>query len=130
MSDVITNKIDDDDPFCVDQFENKKNLSFFLDQSAIDRLKEMDDAKHKKLRIEVRGGGCSGYQYFFDFVDHTNANDHTVKEDNIEVVIDQESLKFLDGGSLIYMKSLMGQYFSIKNPNASSSCGCGTSFSV
>jgi iron-sulfur cluster insertion protein len=82
------------------------------------------------LRISVKGGGCSGFQYAFD-VDRARAEDDFVAtRDGATVVIDPVSLEMLKGAELDFVDDLMGQAFRVKNPNATASCGCGVSFSV
>jgi len=82
------------------------------------------------LRITVSGGGCAGFQYGFDFDAETHEDDHVFERDGIKVVIDEMSLELLAGGVVDFKEDLLGSYFSIENPNATSSCGCGTSFSI
>lgn len=82
------------------------------------------------LRITVSGGGCAGFQYGFDFDAATGEDDHIFERDGIKVVIDEMSLELLAGGVVDFKEDLLGSYFSIENPNATSSCGCGTSFSI
>jgi iron-sulfur cluster insertion protein len=82
------------------------------------------------LRISVKGGGCSGFQYAFD-VDKARADDDAVvTRDGATVLVDPVSLEMLRGAELDFVDDLMGQSFRVKNPNAVSSCGCGVSFSV
>ncbi len=82
------------------------------------------------LRISVKGGGCSGFQYAYD-VDRNRAEDDFVAtRDGATVVIDPVSLEMLKGSEVDFVDDLMGQSFRIKNPNATASCGCGVSFSV
>ena len=82
------------------------------------------------LRISVKGGGCSGFQYAFD-VEKTRAEDDFVAtRDGATVVIDPVSLEMMKGAELDFVDDLMGQSFRVKNPNATASCGCGVSFSV
>jgi len=82
------------------------------------------------LRISVKGGGCSGFQYAFA-IDATRADDDFVAtRDGVSVVVDPVSLEVMRGSELDFVDDLMGQAFKVKNPNAVSSCGCGVSFSV
>jgi iron-sulfur cluster assembly accessory protein len=82
------------------------------------------------LRITVSGGGCSGFQYGFDF-DQTRAPDDLVIErDGATVLIDAISLPYMGGSEIDFVDDLIGQSFKINNPNATASCGCGTSFSI
>lgn len=82
------------------------------------------------LRVAVTGGGCSGFQYSFALDDAQLEDDIVVERDGIKVLIDQVSLDFLKGAEIDYTNELIGAAFKIHNPNAASSCGCGTSFSV
>ena len=83
-----------------------------------------------KLRIFVTGGGCSGFQYGFAFDDVTKEDDLTVEVGAIKVLVDNSSLQYVLGAEIDYEESLEGSRFVIKNPNAASTCGCGSSFSV
>ena len=82
------------------------------------------------LRVSVSGGGCSGFRYGFDFDKQVNGDDHTFERDGVKIVIDEVSLELLGGSELHYVDDLIGSYFEVRNPNASSSCGCGASFSI
>ncbi|WMS42424.1 iron-sulfur cluster assembly accessory protein [Acuticoccus sp. MNP-M23] len=82
------------------------------------------------LRVSVEGGGCSGFQYKYDLVEGPASDDLVLEGGTATVVVDPVSLPFLAGAQLDYVDDLMGQSFQIKNPNAQSSCGCGTSFSL
>jgi iron-sulfur cluster assembly accessory protein len=82
------------------------------------------------LRIAVTGGGCSGFQYNFAIDDTRAEDDLVVERDGATVLIDPMSLDFLKGAEIDFVDDLIGQSFKINNPNATSSCGCGTSFSV
>jgi len=83
-----------------------------------------------KLRIAVSGGGCSGFQYGFTLDDTVNDDDLKLERDGATVLVDAVSLDFLRGSEIDYVEDLAGASFQIRNPNAKSSCGCGTSFSV
>lgn len=82
------------------------------------------------LRVSVEGGGCSGFQYKFDFADAPEADDVIIERDGAKVLIDSVSLEFLGGSIIDYTRELIGSAFKIKNPNAVAACGCGTSFSI
>lgn len=83
-----------------------------------------------RLRIFVTGGGCSGFQYGFAFDDECKEDDVTVDKGPVQVVVDAMSLQYMVGADIDYEENLEGSRFVIKNPNASSTCGCGSSFSV
>jgi iron-sulfur cluster assembly accessory protein len=82
------------------------------------------------LRISVSGGGCSGFQYGFDLDKMRSDDDFIVARDAAVVLIDPISLPFMGGSEIDFVDDLIGQSFQIKNPNATASCGCGTSFSI
>ncbi len=83
-----------------------------------------------KLRVYISGGGCSGFQYGFTF-DETQAEDDTaVEKDGVTLLIDSMSLQYLVGAKIDYLEDLQGARFVIENPNATTTCGCGSSFSV
>ena len=82
------------------------------------------------LRISVSGGGCSGFQYGFDLDKARTADDLVVERDGAIVLIDAISLPYMGGSEIDFVDDLIGQSFQIKNPNATASCGCGTSFSI
>lgn len=82
------------------------------------------------VRLTVDGGGCSGFQYVFGFAEVPEADDEIFTLDGAQLVVDSVSRPFLDGALLDYIDSLSGAHFKVSNPNATSSCGCGTSFSV
>jgi iron-sulfur cluster insertion protein len=82
------------------------------------------------LRLSVSGGGCSGFQYGFTFDDTVTADDHIFEHLGIKLVTDDCSLDLLAGATLDYVEDLMGAAFTVRNPNATASCGCGSSFAV
>lgn len=82
------------------------------------------------LRVSVNGGGCSGFQYAFDVTREAEDDDLRLERDGATVLIDSVSLGFLQGSRIDFVDDLIGQSFKIDNPNATASCGCGTSFSV
>lgn len=93
-------------------------------------LREIEGNEALMLRVTVSGGGCSGFQYAFSFDDTVADDDRVFERDGVRVVIDEVSLDFLTNGEVDFREDLMGNYFVIENPNATSSCGCGTSFSI
>jgi len=103
-----------------------------LSERAARRIVEImkNEASGSLLRISVSGGGCSGFQYGFDIVAEPQADDIVVERNGARVAIDEVSLPFLQGSKLDFVDDLIGQSFRFENPNATSSCGCGTSFSV
>jgi iron-sulfur cluster insertion protein len=82
------------------------------------------------LRVSVLAGGCSGFQYRFELDRERQPDDIVVERDGARVLIDPASLDLLGGAELDYTDELMGSHFTVRNPNATSACGCGTSFSI
>src|SRR6476619_1356162 len=82
------------------------------------------------LRISVSGGGCSGFQYGFDLDKTRGADDLVLEREGATVLIDAVSLPYMEGSEIDFVDDLIGQSFQVKNPNATASCGCGTSFSI
>ena len=82
------------------------------------------------LRVSVSGGGCSGFQYGFDLVSEQTDDDLALEKDGVTVLVDSISLMYLSGSEIDFVDDLMGASFQIRNPNATASCGCGTSFSI
>ena len=102
-----------------------------LDSSAIVKIKDLladEEARGLKLRIYVSGGGCSGFQYGFTFDDTQNEDDFVIDQDEISLLVDAHSMQYLTGSVISYDTSLMTSGFNIKNPAATSTCGCGSSF--
>lgn len=83
-----------------------------------------------KLRLTVSGGGCSGFQYGFDFDEAQKGDDIVVVRDGVTMLVDSMSLLYLMGSEVDYVEDLVGASFQVVNPNASSSCGCGSSFAI
>ncbi|MCW2480046.1 iron-sulfur cluster insertion protein ErpA [Candidatus Symbiopectobacterium sp. NZEC135] len=83
-----------------------------------------------KLRVYITGGGCSGFQYGFTFDDKINDGDMTIEKQGVSLVVDPMSLQYLVGGAVDYTEGLEGSRFVVTNPNAKSTCGCGSSFSI
>jgi len=87
-----------------------------------------DNAKY--FRITVLGGGCAGFQYKFEFDNNINNDDIILKTKKVDILIDNSSIELIKGSKIDYVEELIGSSFKISNPQATSSCGCGTSFSV
>jgi iron-sulfur cluster insertion protein len=104
-----------------------------LSAAAARRVAEIVAAENNpalRLRIAVSGGGCSGFQYGFTLDDSVNDDDVKVERDGVELLVDPVTLDFMRGAEVDYVEDLAGASFQIRNPNAKTSCGCGTSFSV
>ncbi len=82
------------------------------------------------MRLAVQGGGCSGFAYGFSFDDEIHADDIVIEKDGIKVLVDEISLDYLRGAEIDFTDAMIGASFTVRNPNAQSSCGCGNSFSV
>ena len=104
-----------------------------MQPTAISKIKDLmaeENNSNLKLRMFVSGGGCSGMQYGFTFEEEANEDDWILDFDGVTLLIDSMSSQYLHGAEVDYTESLQGSQFSIKNPNAQTSCGCGSSFSV
>ena len=104
----------------------------FTDNAAR-KVKELMDEEGNpdlKLRVFISGGGCSGFQYGFTFDDEQAQDDTALQKMGVTVVIDPMSLQYLSGAEIDYKEGLQGSQFVIRNPNVTSTCGCGSSFSV
>jgi iron-sulfur cluster assembly accessory protein len=88
------------------------------------------EAAGSMLRVSVEGGGCSGLQYKYDVVTAREDDDLVIERDGATVLVDSVSLQYMEGSEIDFIDDLMGQSFQIRNPNAVSGCGCGTSFTV
>ena len=106
--------------------------SFSVTESAAKRIALLAsrEAKPVMMRVAVLGGGCSGFQYNFSFEEGRNEDDLLIERSGATVVVDSTSLELLNGSELDYVEEMVGSSFQIRNPNATSSCGCGNSFSV
>ncbi len=101
--------------------------------SAAARLKALqrdEENPNLMLRVSVYGGGCSGFQYTFSLDEEVRPDDRTVEKDGATLVIDQRSYQYLAGSEVNYTEGLEGAMFVVNNPNATSTCGCGASFSI
>jgi len=96
----------------------------------IAQIMSAEDNRGMMLRVAVSGGGCSGFQYGFTIDDAPQPDDHVVERSGVKVLIDDTSWGFLAGAEIHYEDGLIGAAFKVRNPNATSTCGCGTSFAV
>jgi iron-sulfur cluster insertion protein len=102
-----------------------------LDQSAVTRLRQLREEECNpdlKFRVFVQGGGCSGMQYGFTFDEEQNDDDFDFQYEDLTVLVDSMSMEYLRGARIDYKEDAMGANFVIENPNAQTSCGCGSSF--
>jgi iron-sulfur cluster insertion protein len=104
----------------------------FSDAAArkVKTLVEEEENPNLKLRVYVTGGGCSGFQYGFTFDEKVNEGDTTIDKNEVTLVVDPMSLQYLVGGVVDYTEGLEGSRFLVTNPNATTTCGCGASFTV
>ncbi|AEA59301.1 MULTISPECIES: iron-sulfur cluster insertion protein ErpA [Burkholderia] len=108
-------------------------LPFVFTDAAADKVKQLIDEEGNpelKLRVFVQGGGCSGFQYGFTFDEEVNEDDTVMVKNGVQLLIDSMSYQYLVGAEIDYKDDLNGAQFVIKNPNATTTCGCGSSFSV
>ena len=104
-----------------------------LSARAADKVRELhsEEANHDlKLRVFITGGGCSGFQYGFSFDEDSADDDTTIERDGVVVLVDPMSFPYLAGSEVDYSEGLEGSRFIVNNPNATTTCGCGASFSV
>ncbi|MBW8067227.1 iron-sulfur cluster insertion protein ErpA [Ferrovum sp.] len=102
-------------------------------EDAADKVREIlveEGNLNLKLRVYVTGGGCSGLQYGFSFEETVDAEDRVITRKGVDMVIDPMSFQYLNGAEIDFQEDLEGSRFIIKNPNATNTCGCGSSFSV
>ena len=103
-----------------------------ITDGAFDRINELligENNPNLKLRVFVQGGGCSGMEYGFTFDEDQNDDDFTFEQNGVKVLVDAMSMQYLAGATINYIEDLQGARFAIDNPNAQTSCGCGSSFS-
>lgn len=105
---------------------------FAVTERAARRIAEIvaGEPSAKMLRLAVEGGGCSGFQYKFDLIGNPEPDDLLIEKAGATVVIDPVSIEYLNGSELDFVDDLIGSSFKVQNPNATASCGCGTSFSL
>ncbi|GHU29817.1 putative iron-sulfur cluster insertion protein ErpA [Betaproteobacteria bacterium] len=108
-------------------------MPFVFTDSAASKVKELIEEEGNpdlKLRVFVTGGGCSGFQYGFTFDEEASEDDTSMEKNGVTLLVDPMSYQYLVGAEIDYTEGLEGSQFVIKNPNATSTCGCGSSFSV
>ena len=113
--------------------EQEMPAPLIFTDSAAAKVKDLVDEEGNpelKLRVFVQGGGCSGFQYGFTFDEVVNEDDTQMSKNGVTLLIDAMSLQYLVGAEIDYKEDLQGAQFVIKNPNATTTCGCGSSFSV
>ncbi len=112
---------------------NDINVPLIFTDAAANKVKSLIEGEENpdlRLRVYITGGGCSGFQYGFTFDESVNEGDLTIENQNVGLVVDPMSLQYLIGGTVDYIEGLEGSRFVVTNPNATSTCGCGSSFSV
>jgi iron-sulfur cluster assembly accessory protein len=104
----------------------------FTDRAAakVRELREEEGNPSLKLRVYITGGGCSGFSYGFTFDERINDDDTIVDNGDVTLLVDAMSIQYLSGSEVDYDQGLMGSRFVVQNPNATSTCGCGSSFSI
>jgi len=105
----------------------------FFSDSAVAKVRELIEEEENpdlKLRAFVTGGGCSGFQYGFSFDENQEDDDTVIEKDGVKLLVDSMSYQYLVGATVDYQEGLQGSQFVVINPNASSTCGCGSSFSI
>ncbi len=113
--------------------DSLKESTVSISDSAVQRLQFLTkggEFKGMHMRVSVSGGGCSGFQYSFAFDKKKNREDRLIQRSGVSVLVDNTSWDLLVGSELHFVEELIGSYFTLKNPNAASTCGCGVSFSV
>ena len=113
----------------MENFNNKLIITDSAVKKINDLLLEEDD-KNLNLRMSIQGGGCSGMQYGFTFDHLINEDDVVIEKNNIKILVDYFSVQYLDGAEVDFVDGVEGTQFVIKNPNAKTTCGCGSSFSI
>ncbi len=110
-----------------------ENTPILFTENAANKVKQLiaeEGNPALKLRVFVNGGGCSGFQYGFTFEESINEDDMVVEKNGVQLIVDSMSFQYLMGAEIDYQENIQGAQFVIKNPGASSTCGCGSSFSV
>ena len=113
--------------------QHSASSPLFVSYSAASKVRELVRERSNeglKLRVFVTGGGCSGFQYGFSFDESHDDGDAVIEQDGISILIDPMSYQYLVGAVVDYQENLMGAQFLVQNPNAKSTCGCGSSFTI
>lgn len=108
-------------------------MSITVTEAASKKVQELiqeEENQNLKLRVFVTGGGCSGFQYGFTFDEEQKDNDMAIEQDGVKILIDSLSFQYLMGSEVDYTEGLQGSRFIINNPQAKTTCGCGSSFSI
>jgi iron-sulfur cluster insertion protein len=114
-------------------YQNSAAAALHFTESAARKVRQLIEEEQNpalKLRVYIQGGGCSGFQYGFSFEDAAEEDDLAVERDGVTLLCDPLSLQYLGGAEIDYSESLQGAQFVIRNPNAKTTCGCGSSFTV
>ena len=116
----------------MEEYQTQKPQIEFTDSASlkVKSLIEEEENDKLKLRVFISGGGCSGFQYGFTFDENIQEGDLTVEKNGVTLVVDPMSYQYLVNAEIDYSEGLEGAQFIIKNPNATTTCGCGSSFSV
>lgn len=115
------------------EMSNDTALPIQFTDAAVNKVKALiadEENPNLRLRVYITGGGCSGFQYGFTFDDKMNEGDLTIEKQGVELIVDPMSLQYLVGGCVDYIEGLEGSRFVVTNPNAKTTCGCGSSFSI
>lgn len=105
----------------------------FFSDTAVAKVRELVEEEENpdlKLRVFVTGGGCSGFQYGFSFDEDQEDDDTIIEKDGVSLLVDPMSYQYLIGATIDYQEGLQGSQFIVQNPNATTTCGCGSSFSI
>lgn len=109
------------------------NPALICTDAAVKKVKQLiteEGNQNLRLRAYIVGGGCSGFQYGFAFDEQQNPDDLLIEKDGVGLLVDAMSLQYLVGSKIDYVEGLQGSHFVVSNPNANSTCGCGSSFSI
>ncbi len=113
--------------------ESFNPASINLSPRAVEKVRQLvaeEENQELKLRVYITGGGCSGFQYGFSFEDQAAEDDAAIEKDGVTVLVDPMSFQYLVGSEVDYTEGLEGSRFVVVNPNATTTCGCGASFSI